>query len=240
MLFKDTFEDIATSFNSWVDSDITDATYVSNLVLEYANRAQESLLSEAALGWQYLTKTVQLSLSGLTAALPSDYGLLINCYADTDSDGKPDFYYFKDGELLEGFKLLPNFTKSAGHAFSIQFYQNPLEPLFIDYQTALEDFTGEGTEYSFFPHNLIFRKMQHLRCLDKGMLDEWKALSTDFKIEMDKFKSQHQNIAGTIGIQVNDSRGFGVRLPRNNLSSYGASSGRMVGKTNDQDIYRRR
>ncbi len=72
-------------------------------MLEYANRATS--ISEAVLDKGYLTKTVQLSLSGLTVALPSDYGLLINCYADTDSDGKPDFYYFKDGELLEGFKL---------------------------------------------------------------------------------------------------------------------------------------
>lgn len=239
MLFKDTFEDIATSFNSWVDSDITDATYVSNLNLEYANRAQESLLSEAVLGWQYLTKTVQLTLSNLVAALPSDYGLLINCYADTDSDGKPDYYYFKDGELLEGFKLVPGFTKSGGHSFSIRFYQSPLEPVYIDYQAALENFTGEGTEYSFFPKNLLFRKMQHLRCLDKGKLDEWKALGIDFETDLDKFKSQHQNIAGTIGIQINDARGSRVVLPKCNLNSF-SYGGRMIGKTNDQDIYRRR
>jgi hypothetical protein len=176
----------------------------------------------------------------LVAALPSDYGLLIHCYADTDSDGKPDYYYFKDGELIDGFKLVPNFSKSSGHSFSIQFFQSPLEPLYIDYQTALENFTGEGTEYSFFPKNLLFRKMQHLRCLDKGMLDEWKALSAEFKDELGRFKSQHQNIAGTVGIQVNDVRGFAVRLPRNNLNNYGASAGRMIGKTNDQDIYRRR
>lgn len=239
MLFKDTFEDIAASFNSWLDSTPTDGDYVDNLTLEYANRAQESLLSEATLGWQYLTKTVLLTLSNLVAALPSDYGLLINCYADTDSDGKPDFMYFKDGELLEGFKFIDPFSKSTGHSFSIQFFQSPLEPLYIDYQAALEDFTGEGTEYSFFPKNLILRKMQNLRCLDKGMLDEWKAIGSDYQIEINKFKSQHQNVAGTIGIQINDSRGFKVVLPRHNLNSYGYS-GRMIGKTNDQDIYRRR
>lgn len=233
MLFKDTFEGISDSFNSWADASPTDAEYVSNLTLEYANRAQECLLSEAASGWQYLTKTVLLTVTNNVATLPTDYGVLIHCFDDADQDGKPDHYYFKDGELLSGFVFSDPFTKAAGHSFSLSFYESPLEPLYAQYQSALEDFTGEGTEYSFFPKNLLLRKMQHLRCLDKSMLDEWKALSADYQIELGKFKTQHQNVSVPIGMQINDSRGAQIHIPRYRL---GGVNRRTVGRTNDTDV----
>lgn len=242
MIFNETYSNLANSFNSWCEASPTGGEYVSDLAIEYANRAQDSLVTETPHGWDYLTKWSAMTLggsSGLEASMPADFGMMLQVYADTDSDGKPDYYYYKDGRLLEGFRFINSFTKSAGHSFKIQFYQAPLSPLYLMYQVALTDFTGSGTEYLFFPKNIMLRKMQHLRCLDKGLLNEWDKLSVDYKIELDKFKSQHQNNAESIEIQVNDARGREITVPRYNLHSGSRFGGKVVGKTNDQDIYRR-
>jgi hypothetical protein len=244
MVFSDKLSDIAPSFESWCDSSSTGGEYITDLTVEYANRAQEALWFDPPMGWDYLTKTAELTLggtSGLEVTLPADFGVLLQVYSDTDRDGKPDYYYFKDGRLLEGFKFNDAFTKAAGHVFSLQFYQSPMMPLFAKYQAKLEKFEGsEEEEYSFFPKNLLLRKMQHLRCLDKGMLDEWKALSVDFERDLAKFKSQHQNIVASPEMQLNDASGSPVYIPRYSVISGGSGSARVIGKTNDEDIYRRR
>lgn len=238
-MFADTYSDLALSFNSWCDSSPTGGEYVSLLPLEYANRAQDALWSDPPQGWDYLTKTAKLTLSGLTASLPSEFGMMLNVYTDSDGDGKPDRYYFKDGKLLEGFKFSDAFAKDTGHSFSITFYQSPESDVYCDYQVKLDPFAGTDTEYLFFPKNLMLRKMQHLRCLDKGMLKEWEVFDKDYQRELDLFKGQHQNSAEAVGIQVNDYRGSEVFLPKYRITTGGAGRGKIVGSTNDQDIYRR-
>lgn len=238
-LFNCTLSDLTNSFNSWCESSPTGGEYVSDLGLEYANRAQDALCTEAPEGWDYLSKTAALTLSGLVGNMPSDFGVLLSVYADTDGDGKPDYYYYKDGRMLEGFRFADNFAKATGHSFSITFYQAPLTPIYIEYQVALADFTGTGTENLFFPKNLMLRKMQHLRCLDKGLLQEWQALSGDYAKELGNFKSQHQNNAQAVEIVVNDSRGREISVPSYSMRNGSSGNRRLIGKTMDQDIYRR-
>jgi hypothetical protein len=236
MLFADTYESIAASFDAWIES-----SQEGELSLEYANRAQDSLLNEAPRGWDYLTKYDRLTLggtSGLEATLPADIGVLLQVYSDTDEDGKPDYWYYRNGEIHEGFRFLSGFTKAAGHSTSIQFYMAPLEPLFAKYQARLEDFDGEGTEYSFFPKNLVLRKMQHLRCLDKGLLNEWKVFEADFSKELELFKDKYQNIVEAMELSVKDSRGRSITMPGYSVNGVGPGR-RLIGKTNDQDLFRR-
>lgn len=239
MMFGDTYADLALSFNSWCDSSPAGADYVVSLPLEYANRAQDSLWSEPATGWDYLTRTAALTITNLVASMPTGFGVMLRVYTDADGDGKADRYYFKDGKLLEGFKFIDAFAKATGHAFTIQFYQSPESTVYLDYQIKLDEFSGSSTEYLFFPKNLMLRKMQHLRCLDKGLLKEWDALSADYMRELKNFKAQHQNCAEVCGIHVNDFRGNEVYLPRQNIANGGIAGGRIIGSTNDRDIYRR-
>jgi hypothetical protein len=238
-MFADTYSDLALTFNEWLDNSPTGGEYVTNLTLDYANRAQDSIWSEPANGWTLLTRSEKLTIANLIATLPTGCGLLIHVYSDCDSDGKPDFYYFKDGRLIDGFKFIPGFTKASGHTRSIQFFQAPNEPIYCDYQVKLDAFAGTSTEYMFFPKSIMLGKMQYLRCLDKGMLNEWKALSAEYEKELSRFKSQHQNVGEMPGITINDSWGKEVVIPRHNLNYDSGGRGRITGSTNDRDTYRR-
>ncbi|MBN1294365.1 MAG: hypothetical protein JXB48_21190 [Candidatus Latescibacteria bacterium] len=237
-MFSDLYSDLANTFNEWLENTPTGGDYVTNLTVDYANRAQDSLWSDPPNGWSLLTRSTQLTITNLVATLPSGCGKLINIYSDEDQDKKPNRYYFKDGGVINGFKFIPAFAKATGHSTTIQFYQAPVEPVFCDYQVKLDAFSGSGTEYLFFPKNLMFCKMQELRCLDKGMLKEWDAISVEFNRELDRFKSQHQNPVEMPGIVINDFNGNEVFIPKYNLSSGLGYGGRMVGSTNDRDVYR--
>lgn len=238
-MFADTYSDLALTFNEWLENSPTGGDYVSDVTLDLANRAQDSLWSDPPNGWALLTRSEQLTISSLVATLPAGCGILLRVYSDTDEDGKQDKYYFKDGQLIEGFKFIPAFTKAAGHSTTIQFYQSPDEPIYCDYQIKLDAFAGTGTEYLFFPKSLMLGKMQYLRCLDKGKLDEWQAHSAEFEKELKRFKAQHQNPVEYPGIVVRDSIGKEIFIPRYDLSSGVNRGGRMVGSTNDRDVYRR-
>jgi hypothetical protein len=238
-MFNDLYSDLAASFNQWLSNSPTGGQYVADITLDYANRAQDSLESDPAQGWTLLVRSEKLVVTNLVALLPSECGILIHVYSDSDEDKKPDRYYFKDGRLIDGFKFIPEFDKAHGHTLSIQFFQAPIEPVFCDYQIKLEALTGTGTEYLFFPKNLMLGKMQYLRCLDKGLPKEWEALRAEFERELARFKSQHQNGVEMPGITVNDYAGKEVYLPRHNLSGGMGTGGRLVGSTNDRDVYRR-
>ena len=238
-MFADTYSGLAATFNEWLENSPTGGDYVADITLDYANRAQDSLWSDPATGWTLLMRSEALTISNLVASLPSGCGLLVHVYSDDDSDGKPDRYYFKDGRLIDGFKFVPGFAKATGHTRSIRFFQAPIEPVYCDYQVRLDAFAGTGTEYLFFPKNLMLGKMQYLRCLDKGMLNEWKAIEVEFEKELKRFKNQHQNTTEAPDITVKDFAGKEVFLPRYDLSGGVTRGGRVVGSSNDRDSYRR-
>lgn len=236
-MFADLYSDLANVFNEWLENSPTGGDYVTNLTVDYANRAQDSIWSDPPTGWTLLTRSAQLTISSLVATLPTGDGMLIHVYSDDDQDGKPDRYYFKDGRLIDGFKFLAGFAKATGHTRQIQFYQSPVEPVYCDYQVKLDAFTGSGDEYLFFPKNIMLGKMQYLRCIDKGLLKEAEAIGINFERELSRFKGQHQNTTENPGISVNDFAGREVYIPRHNLSQ-GMGGGKLVGSTNDQDVYR--
>jgi hypothetical protein len=225
-------------FNEWLENSPTGGAYVTDITLNYANRAQDSLWSDPPNGWTLLTKTAQLTISSLVANMPADFGMPIHVYSDDDSDGKPDRYYFKDGRLIDGFKFTHTFTKAAGHSDSITFYQAPIEPVYLDYQVKLTAFVGTGTEYLFFPMNLMLGKMQYLRCIDKGILNEWAAFEKEYHKELKRFKAQHQNPVSIPEITVKDFSGKEVFIPRYDLQSGLNNGGKNVSHENDRDSYR--
>jgi hypothetical protein len=90
-------------------------------------------------------------------------------YEDTDGNGKPDrFYYNRSTYQDDGYYVNNSFTKASGHSRTITFYDTPSNTIYMEYVVALDDFTGTGTEYSFFPSNLLLAKAQMLYLEDDG------------------------------------------------------------------------
>lgn len=134
----------------------TEGGEVSDLPLSLLNSAQDWLWHYRR--WEGLIKKATLTLDAdYKADMPADFGngALIRCYSDTDSDNKPDRYLFKEARHKDGYTLRNTFTKAAGHSWEIQFYRSPASSPIIEYQAVLTHFTGTGTEYTYFPADLL-------------------------------------------------------------------------------------
>src|SRR5574343_1580120 len=106
--------------------------------------------------WDGLIAYSTLTLVGRAASMPAAFGgQLCRVYCDTNSDGKPDRYYFRDGPEANGYKLVNVFAKATGHAWTITFLSDPPISPVVVYPKVLDDFAGSGTEYSYFPPDLL-------------------------------------------------------------------------------------
>ena len=241
MLFSDTYTTIANRFKNWLQQSNEGAVYVADLALDYANRAQDSLEMEASRGWNYLTADrVALTLggsTGLECTLPTDCGVLLAVYHDANGDYKPDMYFYKDGKIVAGFQFTDTFAPTTGHARKIKFYYAPTGVPYCRYQKILADFTGTGTEYSFFPGQLLLLEMQRQRCIEKGLLNEYKSIDAEYTKQLRKFKEQHQNCAEAMEIDINDANGLPVSIPEYGLGA-GTRQRQLFGRRNDYDHVR--
>lgn len=250
MLFSDKYADVAAEFKNWCGNSNTGNSNVADLALDYLNRAQASLCTEAPRGWVHLTKDhIELSLipaagavpaggaTGLEYALPSDLGVLLMIYVDTTLTHKPTVYYSKDGKIMFGFKFNPNFDKATGFTSTVKFFYTPINTPYCRYQIKLDAFTGSGDEYCAFPGNLVLLEAQRLRCADKGLVGEWgmlKAMRDDY---LSNFKRQNQNMVAEIQPTLNDGFGNPVIIPEFGLAS-GMKSRQIMGRRNDMDVTR--
>ena len=161
---------------------------VTNLPLDLLNRAQYRLWAYRA--WEGLIVHQSLTLSSNASALPSDFaGAVVRVYIDTNSDGKPDMYFYRNGNASSGYKLVDVFVKATGHAWTITFFATPAANPVIVYPKALPDFDGTGTEYSFFPPDLLLAaaKAIHIEESDlvgpeyQAVLNSYAALLRDYE-----------------------------------------------------------
>ncbi|RPJ55959.1 MAG: hypothetical protein EHM12_11365 [Dehalococcoidia bacterium] len=152
---KNIYTQIANAFKEFIGGSNT-GEYINDLALHYINRAQESL--NVYRKWQGLTMIQTLTLSGKTTTAIPD-GLIINVFEDTDGDGFPDKYYWnKSSNTSDGYFINNTFSKASGFTRTITFYSTPGSAPKMEYIKILEDFTGTGTEYSFFPANMLIAK----------------------------------------------------------------------------------
>ena len=94
-LYTETYADVLARFKEWMTDRDNVGDYVADIALDYINRANQTLWGRAF--WDDLMAHQALTLSGAVATLPSDYGRIYCVYHDQDADGKPDWYYYKDG-----------------------------------------------------------------------------------------------------------------------------------------------
>jgi hypothetical protein len=170
---------------------------VTDLTLSLINRAQDWLYQYRA--WDELIKVEQRTLSATNSiTMPATYGgILLAVFCDTNGDHKPDRYYYKDGAIDSGYRLQNTFAKATGHSVVLQFFSTPPANPYIKYPVVLADFTGSGTEYTFFPSDLLLATAQliHIQEADlvgneyKAILDKQATLLRDYEQS-----HQHQNV----------------------------------------------
>jgi hypothetical protein len=151
---------------------------VTDLPLSLANRAQKNLWAKKP--WVGLVKTTSLALTNGRAFLPNDFGRIVDVHADMDGNGVGDYWLYEGDSYDRGYKIEPYFTKESGPINRIAFnYAQPVAPR-MRYQKMLEDFTGTGTEYSFFPSELVIIEAQRINTLGKGNIKEYQAFNAAF------------------------------------------------------------
>lgn len=209
-----TYEEVYDRLNDWWEK--STGGNVSDPYLDMINRAKDWLWQRAE--WDYLTKTYNISavLSGLSAALPSDFGRMRTngVYSDTNGDGLPEYwYYLRSRDVSKRYTIADNFTKAAGHSRTITFGQAPIATCYADYVAVLDAFTGTGTEYSFFPSGLLFRACQKLILDERGVSGvDVQTITNSLTEELRDFIKAHQAANVDKNTLVRDARGQLIQI----------------------------
>jgi hypothetical protein len=213
----DTYTEFENRIKDWLNYAGTGAN-VSNLPLDLANRAQSWLTMYKA--WNDMIKTASLTLvSGNTYSLPTDFARIIYFYYDSDSDGKPDGYYHHQGRYNGGYKLLDTFAKATGHSRTVTFFNTLSQTPSIKYQFQLTDFAGTGTEYSFFPGELLLRTAQRLHIVETGLTSkEMLILIDEHKKTLRDYEQAHHYVDSEMRISINDDNGAEISTYNMNLN----------------------
>jgi hypothetical protein len=128
-------------------------------------------------------------------------------WADLSGLGVPDFWYYEGCSVEGGYKLRDSFTKSTGHQWTITFNYAQSNAVRMVYQRLLEEFTGEGTEYLFFPANLLLLECQKINLREKGQLKELQAVMIAFEEEFKDYCNAHQWVNADSTARMNDRYG---------------------------------
>lgn len=216
-IWGDTYDTVKNRFTDWVlgESDSIGAGDEDSLTLDTINRAQDELWRYRR--WDDLIASSELTLdSNRDASLPSDFGSVMRVYHDSDSDGRPDFDYYENSDHATGYTIRSNFTKAAGHSWTMHFYRSPAHTPVLLYQKKIDDFVGTGTEYSFFPAELLLRKAQMLFNGDNG--DEDVGIEKAYLTALRDYEQKHYQQNLNQKFVQNDIRGVAL-----NLESYALS-----------------
>lgn len=236
MLNSDLFTDIKNAFLDWMDDGDNSGGNVGDTALSLLNRAQDNL--ERYDAWDLLVKDAKLTLGGSegrTANFPSDFGEIIDVFLDTNSDGKPESRYTRNStNIYRGYSVANSFSLATGHALVIQFFAAPQNTPVMRYKAKLVDFTGTGTEYSFFPFDLLLLEAQYIHIVESGLVGpEYSAIVTRRKEVLRDYRQEHQYKNNAQNCVQNDDSG----LPITNVgySMLGGMVGSKDGLPNDFD-----
>lgn len=217
-LFKSTYRgDIKPLLSDWITNSATGRN-VASLPLLYSNRAQDSLWIKKP--WSNLVVRSEITLTDGSFTLPSDFGRLIDMYANLTGQGVPD-YWFYDGDNYEnGYRIDAGFDKVSGYNRSLTFHYPQPANVYMRYQKILEDFTdtGDNAEYSFFPANLILLEAQKMNSQDKGNDKEYKVFKDSFSVMFKDFCNATQWVNYDPGPYLKDRYGHEVITDNYSLS----------------------
>lgn len=200
-----TYAEYAKRIKDWMMHAATGAN-VTDRSLDLANRAQEWLMQYK--DWSDLTITAALTVSDNEADFPADFARMVNCNWDSDADGKPEGYFYSNGPLNKGYVIVNTFTKAAGNSRVIKFFNTLGVAPRMTYVYNLDDFTGEDTEYSFFPGNLLLRTAQRLHIEEFGLTTkEMNQIIISQKEMLRDYTQAHHYVNQQLNRRINDAVG---------------------------------
>ena len=194
MYNSQTFEEVNNRLKDWMINDV-DSANIANRSLDLINRAKDTLLEYKP--WNDLTKRSELTITNKQASVPSDFGYLAGykVFSQTNDNSGPNVFYYEGQRFNYGYRWANAFTKDGGHDKSIIFYQTPPYSVYIEYVMALEDYTGSGTEYLFFPAELTLRAAQVRHIIESGITgSEVTQIREDYQLLLDQYTSQNQYV----------------------------------------------
>lgn len=187
----DTYSEIKNVLSDWLQGE---GSAVTDLELNLINRAKDYLARYRH--WDELKKKLSLTLSsdGKTVSnFPTDIEAIIECGLDTDGDGRLDYLFFRDDYRPgRGYELTVTFSTASGRSHAMVFHDPPSGTPKLIYQQKLDDFTGLGTEYSFFPKELMIKTAQKLFIEDSGAHDEYGVIDKAFREQIRDYELLHQ------------------------------------------------
>jgi len=194
---------------------------VADAALSIVNRAQKNLWERKP--WSNLVTQVTVALTNNQYTFPSDFGRVIDVWADMSGTGVADYWYYEADNYERGYKLVDSFSKDTGHSWVIEFFYPQGSAVKMRYQKVLEDFVGTGTEYSFFPANLVLLEAQKINTREKGNVKEWQMLKGDYEEALKDYCSANLWVNADTLPRMNDR--MGNELIPGSYSLSGESSG---------------
>lgn len=243
MSYYSTFTPVYNRFKDWLRGYTGNTgNNVSDRALDYLNRAQDYLWNYR--DWQNLLKRQTLTLdSDRKVTMPSDYGKTHIVFYDTNGDNHPDGYYHENHHLRDhSYYLRDTFDESTGHSFEMEFNGTPPYTPILEYKYKLNDYTGEGTEYNFFPDELLLRTAQKMHLEDSDMVtgQVYSMINNSFLENIRDYTQAHQWVDMEMNWVSLDDFGDMADVEEYNLLEGGDSRlGRSDRYSNDYDDRRR-
>jgi hypothetical protein len=211
-----TYTEYANRIKDWMIANATGGN-ITDRSLDLANRAQDWLTMYKP--WSEMIKTAALTISNNQASLPDDFARVINVHWDSNSDGKPEGYFYNRGPVNKGYKITDVFSKAAGHVKTITFFCTlGLAPI-LEYQFKLSDFAGSGVEYSFFPGELLLKTAQRLHIVETGLVGaEMQLIISEQKTILRDYEQAHHYVDTQLRRRINDDLGNEISLVDIDLS----------------------
>lgn len=226
---------VSTLLNRLNDSLNARGGNVTDLALDLINRSHNEKVANEA-NWPGLQKSVELTLSNNSATLPTDISRIIRVESDSNSDNKPEEYYFNEGELTRGYKISSSYDKATGTIETISFFQAPTNVVKLVYFPTLPAFTGTGVEYTYFPGNLVLAGAKVLHSEDGGIFTiDTDRLIRSYQDMLSKTKSRYLYQNAPMRKQVNNVYGREVVIQDLSLDGSAKISSRNY-NDNSRDV----
>ena len=165
---------------------------------------------------------VRYSLSSLSAksqSLPADFGRVVRLWHDSDGDGRADYWYYAYGKYDDGYYISDDFEKATGHSKTITFYRSPTHTPTLEYIKTLDHFEGTGTEYSFFPPDLLLRTAQKVHIEEADLVgNEYQAIINAHAELLRDYEVAHQYRNRDMRNEILDDYGDPIDVEQYNLS----------------------
>lgn len=212
MGYKGVLQNVYKRFLDWADDVENAGNNITNVALDYINRAQEEIRAHRL--WEELYTRADLTVSNKSASLPSDLGEIVKIGYDTNGDGRMDNYFYQDSSKEDrGYYITNTYTKAAGKSQTITFNLDPNYTPVIFYIKVLEDFTaaeatGETSIYLFFPESLMLAKAKEIYLLDGDLIgNELAAVQQEVKNKLADYEAGHQWVNVEINRDFIDEEG---------------------------------